>query len=316
MKKTLVALAVLAAGSAHAAEVYNNDGVSVSISGSAEVQYIQDFEQDGGPNVDATTRLDDGDVTITTSIEMTDDWATVAGLSYDLATDDRDAETDKLYVGFESSEYGTITFGRQTLIADDDGIGKDFELGDAQYFSDQVESADDVVKYVYDNGQFYFGLSHDLDASNGDSTSGVEVLDGRIGARFDDLDVRLYVYTDEYTGGDETTAFNLEAEYTFDAFNIAASYGEAEVENNAGVTQTDTAYFELNGSYTVDKFTYAIGYAFSSEDESDKDTDNIYANVVYQLHANVRTYAEIGYKDIDDEADYDLGYLVGMEVKF
>ncbi|CAM3560506.1 Porin-like protein H precursor [Vibrio aerogenes CECT 7868] len=315
MKKTLVALAVLAAGSAQAAEVYNNDGVSVSISGSAEVQYIQDFEQDG-TNVDATTRLDDGDVTITTSIEMTDDWATVAGLSYDLATDDRDAETDKLYVGFESSEYGTITFGRQTLIADDDGIGKDFELGDLQYFGTQIESADDVVKYVYDNGQFYFGLSHDLDAANGDSTSGVEVLDGRIGVRFDDFDVRLYVYTDDYASGFETTAYNLEAEYTFDAFNIAASYGEAEIETSSGATFFDATYIELNGSYTVDKFTYAIGYAFVSEDETDTDGDNIYANVVYQLHANVRTYAEIGYKDIDNTADYDLGYLVGMEVKF
>lgn len=349
MKKTLVALSVLAAaGAVNAAEVYNNDGVSVSVSGSAEVQFIQDYENDAttttGANQgvaavknDARLRLDDGDLTVTTAINLQEGLDVVGGLSFDLATNSRDnAATDKLYVGFASADWGTVTFGRQTLLADDDGIGKDYELGYGQYMADQVETADEVVKYVFDNGQYYAGISHDVKAEGDDydNDSNISVLDGRIGARFAGVDARLYVYTDENTnntdadlyGADEyeTTAFNLEVEYAVnEAVAVAASYGEADVDSLTAATNknlSDTKYIEVNGSYTMDKTTYALGYVYSDEDVTDTETKNIYVNVTQQLHDNVKLYAEVGYADEDSEnvnnADIDFAYLVGMEVNF
>jgi predicted porin len=320
MKKTLIALAVLAAGSASAAEVYNQDGVAVTVSGAAEVQLIQDYENDATTN-DSTLRLDDGDLTVGTSIELTEDLSTVGELSFDLAEDnDTKAYTDRLFVGFASNQFGTLTFGRQTTLADDDGIGKDFELGDAQYMDDfsQIEDADDVIKYVYDSGKFYAGLDYVMDADTGNTgvINTVTETGARVGIRpVEGLDVRLYLYTDEQ-GTNDTDAYNLEAEYSFDDFNVAASYGNAQTDNASGVEVADVDYFEINGSYTMEKTTFNLGYAFSSDDTSNVDTDNLYANVVYQLHANVRTYAEIGYKDIDNVDDYDMGYVMGMEVKF
>ncbi|GAL05499.1 porin-like protein H precursor [Photobacterium aphoticum] len=80
---------------------------------------------------------------------------------------------------------------------------------------------------------------------------------------------------------------------------------------------------EINGSYTMGKNTFALGYNRADADVKgsgayitlDGTTDNVYANVTHQLHSNVKVYGELGWAD-QDGSDLDLGYLVGMEVKF
>ncbi|MBV7261819.1 porin [Photobacterium sp. WH24] len=310
MKKTLIALSVLAAGSANASvNLLDQDGVIVDLSGSAEVQFIQDIAAKGSDE-DPTIRLDDGDITLNTTIPVNNNLNVVAGLSFDLSnTDDKgrgngkpdDFFNDELYAGFQGADFGTLTFGRQFLISDDAGIGKDYEMGLEQLDLGKTQGSE-VVKYVYDNGQFYFGASHDI---NKDDNGGI--TDARLGARFAGLDVRGYYYTSDDVGavGNEVDGYNIEAEYVFGAVALAASFGNVEVNN------ADSDLIEAAGSYTMGKNTFALGYVYAEADE----TNNVYANVTHQLHSNVKLYAELGWAD-GDNTDYDLGYVAGMEVLF
>ncbi|MGB7997812.1 MAG: porin, partial [Photobacterium halotolerans] len=165
----------------------------------------------------------------------------------------------------------------------------------------------EVAKYVYDNGQFYFGTSYDVNKNNNGG-----IWDARLGARFAGLDVRGYYYasedviTDMNTAGADVNAYNIEAEYVFGAVALAASFGNVDIDN-AG----DSDVIEAAGSYTMGKNTFALGYVYAEADE----TNNVYANVTHQLHSNVKVYAELGWAD-GDVKEYDLGYVAGMEVLF
>jgi predicted porin len=313
MKKTLLALAVLAAGSANAGvNLYDQDGVLVDLSAAAEVQLGKRIKEKSVEN-DFGVRLDDGDLALNTTIAVTNQLNAVGGIAF--AFEDSDTKNDELWVGFDSADFGTITVGRQLLIADDAGIGKDYELGTEQIGFADTEG-DETVKYVFDNGQFYFGISHDFDAKGTDfQKNDGTITDGRLGARFGDFDVRGYYYTDESNDGTvENTGYNLEGEYVMGAFAFAASYGNLETETSS-VTTTDTDIIEINGSYTMGKNTFALGYNRADDSKSDNVTDNVYANVTHKLHSNVKVYAELGWADADKK-DYDTGYILGMEVLF
>lgn len=314
MKKTLLALSVLAAGSAQAGiNLYDANGVVVDLSGAAEVQYIQKI-QDKDNNNDAGLRLDDGDLQINTTIAVTDQLNAVAGIGF--AFEDREVTNDELWVGL-GGDFGTLTFGRQLYIIDDAGIGKDYELGFEQINFVKTEG-DEAIKYVFDNGQFYFGISHDLDAQGNDfQGDDGSVTDGRIGARFADFDVRAYYYTASDLDVDgsltDVDGYNLEAEYVMGQFAFAASYGNVEYKDVASGLKDDVDLIELAGSYTMGKNTFALGY--NRADYDSETIDNVYANITHQLHSNVKVYGELGWADADD-ADLDVGYLVGMEVVF
>ncbi|WP_027252669.1 porin [Photobacterium halotolerans] len=314
MKKTLIALSVLAAGSANASvNLLDQDGVIVDLSGSAEVQLFQDIVAKGSDE-DPTIRLDDGDITLNTTIPVNNSLNVVAGLSLDLSNTDANGSSsdffnDELYAGFQGKDFGTLTFGRQFLISDDAGIGKDYELGITELGFDTTQGSE-VVKYVYDNGQFYAGASHDINANDNGG-----ITDARLGARFAGLDVRGYYYTSDDVNvlGEEITGYNLEAEYVIEAISLAASYGNVEQELS-GVTIVDADVLSLAGSYTMGKNTFALGYNRLDIDGGET-VDNVYGNVTHQLHSNVKLYAELGWAD-GDNTEFDLGYVAGMEVLF
>jgi len=334
MKKTLLALAVLAAGSAQAGvNLYDQEGVVVDVAGAAEVQYFQGY----AANSDSAFRLDDGDLAFTTTVPVSNNLNAVASLAFNFE-DKGEAEgavkNDELWVGFSSNDFGTITFGRQYLIADDSGIGKDVELGGDGIDFVQAQG-DQTVKYVFDNGQFYAGLSALLKETNPEGNADeTKIIDGRLGARFGDLDVRGYLYSGEDVSSDkfdiftitvdgkkvaqniDIDGFQLEGEYIMGAFAFAASYGQVDYELSANTSQkaeADTA--ALAGSYTMDKTTFALGYTYWDVDVTgtNVDANTFYANVTQQMHANVKVYGEIGTTDVDNS---EFGYVAGMEVSF
>ncbi|WP_279141889.1 porin [Photobacterium phosphoreum] len=331
MKKSLLALAVLtAAGSANAGiNLYDANGVKVDLSGAVEVQLYDDFEKHG----DSTIRLDDGDLALNATVAVSENLNVVSGTAFKYES--RDLQNYELWAGF-SGDFGTLTFGRQLLVSDDSGIGKDYELGAGQIDFAQTEG-DRVAKYVYDNGTFYTAVSHEMDTNH--STT---ITDGRVGFRTGGLDIRAYGYDGKRIGlkglvengeladgtpiiipgkaGENIRGYNLEAQYAMGAINLAASFGQVEYKD-AGTKVTDKKIdlYEINGSYTIDKTTLALGYV-RGEDKVDHDNviNNVYANVTQQLHSNVRAYVEVGYADDKNEKDTleEFGYVAGLEVKF
>ncbi|MGR5146089.1 porin [Photobacterium alginatilyticum] len=331
MKKTLLALAVLAAGSAQAGvNLYDSEGVLVDVAGAAEVQYFQGY----AANSDAAFRLDDGDLAFSTTVPVSNNLNAIAAMAFkfeDAGKSEAGVKNDELWVGFQG-DFGTVTFGRQYLIADDSGIGKDIELGGDGIDFVQAQG-DQTIKYVFDNGQFYAGVSALLKETNPKGNADeTKIIDGRLGARFGDLDARVYLYSGDDVSSDKFDIFKdakgekqaididgaqLEAEYIMGAYAFAASFGQVDYELAADTSkkvEADTA--ALAGSYTMDKTTFALGYTYWSPESSAmtvEDANVFYGNVTQQLHSNVKVYGEIGYSDVDDA---EFGYVAGMEVSF
>ncbi|WP_413110576.1 porin [Thaumasiovibrio sp. DFM-14] len=320
MKKTLLALAVpaaLVAGSASAGvNLYNSDGVTVDLSGAAEVQYYKDGLKDDEDKI----RLDDGDLALDVVVDVNDSLAVVSGIAYKFESEGDDSTevlNDELWVGF-SGDFGTLTAGRLYLIADDAGNTKDYEFGGDTLGFARGQTGQGL-KYVYDNGQFYAGLSASLKEDGKEGPDEETVIDGRVGARFGDADVRLYFFDasdlDGIAGLDQT-GFNLELDYVWGDYSFAASYGQTE-DKAAGSLDLDTDVFAVSADYTMNNTTFAGGYTLAqvSVGSADADAQAFYVNVTQQLHSNAKVYGEVAYYDVDN-IDTDLAYVVGLEVKF
>ena len=323
MKKTLLALAVPAAFFATAANagipLYQANGVTVDLSASTEVQIIKDYGKFNGFGVtqsDAEIRLAEGDIALNTSVALTPTASAIAGIG--LEFDQDDLYTEELWAGI-SSNYGAFTLGRQYLIADDVGIAKDYEFGRGIEFG--IAHGDQTAKYVYDNGQFYGGFSA-LIVSDGVKHTDKEptVIDGRIGARFGELDARLYVYSaDDLDHGNlAQTGFNIETEYAINKGVVAASYGQTEFEIMKNKFSYD--YISVAAQNKYGAHTLSAGYDYIKP-ESGSSINNLYINAATQLHANVEAYAELGfndaeYVDISDgkKVSSEFGYVVGLKI--
>ena len=313
MKKTLLALAIAAtATSVNAAEVYSKDGVSVSVGGAAEVQLFKSLTKDS----DLDMRLDDGELNFGTTVAINEDLNAVGYFDFEfenngVAGSGTKTENKELYAGFDTNGL-KVTFGRQYTIADEAGIGEDYELGTESLGLGDAHGSE-VTKVWYTGDKFWVAVAHDLD--NGDVTD-KSITD--FGASFkpvDALELRGFYYTEEtnlVVGAKDISSYNLEAIYSFSDFTVAGSFGSYEDDNDA---DSELDVISVAGTYTMGRNTFALG--FNQASKKDEDVSNVYANVTHSLHSNVKVYGEIGYADSDDSSvDYDLGYLAGLEVKF
>lgn len=326
MKKTLLALALpalLAAGSATAGiNIYDADGVKTDLSGAAEVQFLQDYAKGSDPKIS----LEDGDLAFNTTVAISDDLNAIAALAFEM--EDGGVTNDEIWVGL-AGEFGTLTFGRQYMLADDAGITKDYTLGGDGIDFVQT-NGNQILKYIFDNGQFYGGVGALLTETGADADEAT-AYEGRLGARLGNFDARVYLYSGNDISSDKfdvfkdadgkaqavnVDGFNLEAEYIVDAFAFAASFGQLDYELASDTTvKVDADTAALAGSYTLGKTTLSLGYTYWSPEISGKSDDfNVfYANVAQQLHSNVVVYSEIGSSDVKDS---EFGYLAGLKVIF
>ncbi|PML80885.1 porin [Enterovibrio norvegicus] len=315
MKKTILALAVpalMAAGAVNAATVYDQDGVTVSIGGAAEVQLIQPYEF-GNEDNKLDVRLDDGELNFGVDVKVSDN-LTALGF-FDFESEDGSVENDELWAGFKG-DFGKFTVGRQYTFWDDSGIGEDIELGLEGFESNEPADGEDVLKYRYDGETVWFGIAHDLDT--GDDVSHT---DAGVGASFAGVDLALYANDADLNATTEVFAIQVSAVYNVDAFTVGASYTDIDEEINGDTNKAGTgSIVELLAGYGMGDWQYYIGYNFAEMD-NDWEGNNVYANATYKMHSNVKTYIEVGYADQDPEpttgkSDDSTGFLVGMEVKF
>ncbi len=329
MKKTLLALtvpALLVAGSASAGiSLYDQDGTQVTMSGAAEVQYRLTAVENMA-NDDAQLRIDDGDLALRIQHQVSADLYAVGAMELNVGESEevdgtRDGlgsvTNDVLFVGL-GGNFGEMTFGRQTAIIDDAGVGVDIELKDTAGVSYDDVSMDQYIKYRFNGEKFWAGIGYNIAQSDSNGKKGEELLEVAAGVPFGDFEVRGY-YGDfkneqfknkaNVVVGTEQTAWDLEFVYAAGPIYVGALYGQSDRGDNA-----DVKTWELAGSYTLGKNTFGLGYAQNSADAKADDATNFYANVAHQLTANTRAYVEVGYEDL--ETDNDFGYVVGMEVKF
>ncbi|MEC7941520.1 MAG: porin, partial [Pseudomonadota bacterium] len=136
MKKTLLALAVMtAAGSAQAIELYNQDGVSVNLTGDVEIRYKQAI----GDNQDLKQEIDDADFGFDTRYDVNNDLQIGAYLEFSGDNNDRatgNSSVGNVYFGFYHNEFGTLKVGKLDTQLDDAGIGSDYLFGVSSFFKD------------------------------------------------------------------------------------------------------------------------------------------------------------------------------------
>lgn len=310
MKKTLLALAVLAAaGSVNAAEVYNDgEGFAVEIGADVDVEYTKG-QTEGS---EAAIGIEDSDFDFAISAQVNDDVTAIGYIDFDGEDSDPSDSTvnlDDAYVGFESATKGTITIGKQATISDDAGIGSDKEFGLDKAVVAST-SGDEVIKYQYSGDEFSFGLAFaDDDASDTEESSNI---DGMFGYAVDAFEGRIFAGQYENEGEKDTyVALELDFQAT-DTLFLQASYSSSS-EETAGEPDdnTDAVGFAADFEAT-DDVTLSAGIATVSEEDEDDYTEG-FINVDYAIATNTSLYAEYGFTN---EEDADNGFALGMVVEF
>ncbi|WP_038174534.1 porin [Vibrio pacinii] len=267
MKKTLVALAVLAAGSAQAGiELYNQDKVSVSVTGDIEVVYVKDTA-DGS---EFTQEIQDADFgfdvryAVNDAVSFGGYWE-FDGASSDV-TDGKDtyAQVGDAYIAFYTTEGGTIKFGRTCGALDDAGVGADFQFGVTSFFNnDSSFCADEMIRYDYDNGSFYatVALAQDQKSADRMGKDGGYV-DGKIGYRVSGFDITAYYAQADLSAKGASSEWRLitadDVTKGLDNGNTVGSYGDALVKGHA---QTDETLYALELRFSqVENLNIELGY--------------------------------------------------------
>lgn len=312
MKKTLLALSVLAAGSAQAGiELYNQDGVTVNMGGDIEVVYLQTTEKDN----DFQQEIQDADLNFDVRYAINDDLQFGGYWEFtDVGTSEGDA-----YVALYSQSVGSIKVGRTCTVLDDAGIGSDYQFGITTFFSGaDMYCSDEVIRWDIDKGDFYASAAMAQDKNNStplavDST----FFDGRIGYRVADFDFTAFVGfgdVDEDTNGNtipehSETTYSLQARYS-GVENLGLAAALYSMDNDMATTNT----LALAATYQLDLVELAAGLSSSSTDEDGVDDVNAwYVNAGYPLAPNTTAYVEVGGNDEDESQ---TGFAVGVKAEF
>ena len=252
MKKTLVALAVaaMAATSANAITIYEQDGTKVDLNGS--------FRMFLGKVGDRGDLVDEGSrIILQATHDLGNGLSAIAG--YQLRFEDKDGSGDAfkqsgadsnfgspttrhLFGGFKYDDIGTLTFGRQATNADD--VVQDATYYRSGEYNPLVTNADKSVKFrSAEWSGFSFGVDYLFGHSNKDLNP--ELKDGV-----------------KYKNGYGVAAF-----YNYDIADdqkveFAAVYSQDQYDNlkyTAETTKKDRKWV-VHGSYTYGPIYFALNY--------------------------------------------------------
>ncbi|HIP76414.1 MAG TPA: porin [Psychromonas hadalis] len=336
MKKTLLAVSIasLFAGAAvNATTIYEEDGLIIGIKSDIEVVLLGDTTGPGaGEDRDSGYMdLQDADFGIDTTYDLGNKW-TVLGAIGITGEDEQQVDLDIAYIGFKHDVAGTLTFGRQTTIMDDAGVGYDMQFGFNTFVDDMDLKSDQVVKYKFDNDTFYAGVAYMF---NQDKESGVRGadnaghgVDGNVGVRFAGFDMAIYAGKYKADNKKEVTAGEFQVIYTInESFEISAFYAAAITDNENGDAISKNNAYGFAGQYKLNAWTFAVGAGMVDDKKDKKDKkdngDHVasYINAAYAFNDAMSVYTELGYVSYDESKadkarDAGFGYAAGVKIKF
>ena len=318
MKKTLVALSVLmAATSAQAIELYNQDGVTVDLTGDVEVRYKKSTTEDA----ELKQEIDDADFGFDTRYAVNDELQVGAFLEFSGDNSDRatgDTSVGNVYFGFYSTQYGTLKIGKLDTQLDDAGIGSDYLFGVQSFFQDADFGGDEAVRYDLDKGNFYLGLGIMQDKHN-DKKIGEDgsYFDLKAGVRVADFDFTAFYGNADLQGSGmdvEESIMALEARFAgIENVNLEAGYYRTD-NDPAGSGSENTDTFAIAADYTMGKTSFAGGVSNTSYSKDGVDSHvDWFLNTGYGIAPNTTVYAEIGGTSEDGK---ETGYGVGIKASF
>jgi predicted porin len=320
MKKTLVALSVLAAaGSAQAIELYNQDKVTVNMTGDVEVRYVKE-KADGS---ELTQQINDADFGFDTRYQVNDGLQVGAYWEFSGTEDNKvsPANTGDVYMALYSDTVGSIKIGKLATQIDDAGIGSDYIFGISSFISDADLSFEEAVRYDIDKGAFYGGLGFVQNKTQhfGNAGKDATLFDLKLGGRVADFDFTGYYaqFDADLANNFKADLFAVEARWAgVENLNVELGYYYNKDKEDAG-SATDSTY-GLAADYTVDKWKFAGGVDYQDYDGDADSVTGWFLNAGYALAPSTTAYVEIGGDNGKDSSgkDNELGYGVGLKAEF
>ena len=291
MKKTILASAILLAGAANAAEVYNNEGTSISLGGSFRGHAVIDstdsvnFEDAGSRfDIKAAKELDNGLKAFgQMEIKYTDKVVTTSGT------------TDGLYInnaflGLEHDVYGKLVLGKK-LGLNDDLVMNDFSYEAGAYYHEESAAGagtEDQLEYTktFGSASIVVGLI-DQDTYALGGTYEVAGLS---------LGVAYTMKNDVVDAGQsyDNSSVIVGAQYALDALTLGVQYQTVEVSN------VDTTAYGLGAHYALGQAgVYAM---YDIVEDGNDDGHDIVLGADYEIAKDVKTYVEFTSIDRDSYA--------------
>uniref|UniRef100_UPI00403DF3C4 porin n=1 Tax=Pasteurella multocida TaxID=747 RepID=UPI00403DF3C4 len=332
MKKTIVALAVaaVAATSANAATVYNQDGTKVDVNGS--VRLLLKKEKDmRGDLIDNGSR-----VSFKASHDLGEGLSVLgyAELRFSKSKDVKDKKgkvnqpignevhAKRLYAGFAYEGLGTLTFGNQLTIGDDVGVS------DYTYFNSGINgvlitSGQKAINFksAEFNG-FTFGGAYVFsgDANKDALRDGRGfVVAGLYNRQIGDVGFAFEAgYSQKYVEQKKEKAFLVGAELSYAGLALGVDYAQSKVTNVGGKKRA----LEVGLNYDLnDKAKVYTDFIWKKESPKGnvKRTRTVAVGFGYKLHKQVETFVEGAWgrkKDADGKTTKDNVVGTGLRVHF
>lgn len=317
MKKTLVALAVTAfAASASAVTVYEAEGSKIDFYGSARVIVENQTTKEDGvkkagdDNGDTKLRNHGTRFGVKVNQALSDNGFYALGevqvrFKKNQNSGFGDAYAHKAYVGLGQKEFGQVTFGKQSVIADDVGLANDNEYG---LLGDYVPtSSTSAIRYDY-NGIEGLTLSANYNFSQTEENNGKKL-------------VTIDPVTGEKEGHNIKNGYGFGAVYEVNNWIFQGAFGRTHFKSDSadkiranafdaaiGYNLSDVALVGVDGGYEVKKTglvknrQYYVG-PMVKVDLTDK--SSVYANYRYGSA-----------KDNSNKKTKSHGFLAGTDYKF
>ncbi|HHE3600561.1 TPA: porin [Pasteurella multocida] len=341
MKKTIVALAVaaVAATSANAATVYNQDGTKVDVNGSVRLILKKEKDErgdlvDNGSRVSFKASHDLGEglsalayaelrFSTKEKVEVKNTNQQVVR-TYEVEKIGNDVHVERLYAGFAYEGLGTLTFGNQLTIGDDVGVSDyTYFLGGINNLLYSGEKAINFKSAEF-NG-FTFGgayvFSADADKQAARDGRGF-VVAGLYNRKMGDVGFALEAgYSQKYVTvakQEKEKAFMVGTELSYAGLALGVDYAQSKVTNVEGKKRALEVglNYDLNDKAKV--YTDLIWAKKGPKGATTRDRA-IILGAGYKLHKQVETFVEGGWgrtKNAAGVTTKDNKVGVGLRVHF
>jgi predicted porin len=301
MKKTILASAILLAGAANAAEVYNNEGTSISLGGSFRGHAVID-STDSVNFEDAGSRFD-----IKAAKEL-DNGLKAFGQMEIKYTDVDSLDTlyiNNAFLGLEHDVYGKLVLGKK-LGLNDDLVMNDFSYEAGAYYHEESAAGagtEDQLEYTktFGSASIVVGLI-DQDTYALGGTYEVAGLS---------LGVAYTMKNDVVVAGQsyDNSSVIVGAQYALDALTLGVQYQTVEVSN------VDTTAYGLGAHYALGQAgVYAM---YDIVEVGNDDGHDIVLGADYEIAKDVKTYVEFTSIDRDSNTNgSDETLKIGARVYF
>ncbi|MCG7488075.1 porin [Vibrio sp. Of14-4] len=340
MKKTLVALSVLAAAAnVNAAEIYSTDASKVSLSGevdafvaskdikAANVKGSGQFEDETDPSVMVWGKIQlDAEHKVSDTLTSFASFEIESSTGFDSEETDNNAKFDDLYVGVKTDTWGVAIGEVGDLAASTDAIEKGDITNEGQFLGaagghrSESEGNGIVFKAELTDGLVFVADVNTEANKDIDNTYGAS-LDWAINDMFS---VGASLVNGEVSETVDYQVGGVSASVTYGGFFFAATYAQYEGVNSFGLfgdkvkigdkeydyAYTDGDAYGVAAQYTIDKTRLYATYDVIALDEmsgtnvnANGDVTNLVLGVEYSLLDNVTIFTE--YQTAETSNDFD-----------